>query len=71
MSLEALKQKAAALDAASQGELLVFLATLREERWAAEARRLGNKLDDPNPDRWLTPEVFWARVDKIPAPPDN
>jgi hypothetical protein len=71
LSLEELKQQAAALDATSQGELLVFLATLREERWAAEARRLGAKLDDPNPDRWLTPEVFWARVDEIPAPPDN
>jgi hypothetical protein len=33
MSLEALKEKAGALDAASQGELLVFLALLREERW--------------------------------------
>jgi hypothetical protein len=71
VSLETLKQKAAALDAASQGELLVFLATLREERWAAEARRLGKKLDDPDPDRWLTPEDFWARVDKIPAPPEK
>jgi hypothetical protein len=71
MSLEALKLQAAALDPASQGELLVFLATLREERWAAETRRLGRNLDDPNPGRWLTPEDFWARVDEVPPPPDN
>jgi hypothetical protein len=32
---------------------------------------LSKNLDDPNPDRWLTPEDFWARVGKIPAPPDN
>jgi hypothetical protein len=71
MSLEALKQKAAALDAASQGELLVFLASLREERWAAEAHRLSKNLDDPNPDRWLTPEECRARLDQIPEPPEG
>lgn len=70
MSLEALKQEAAALDTASQGKLLVYLASLREERWAAEAREAARKLDDPNPDRWLTPEEFRARLDQIPEPPE-
>jgi hypothetical protein len=71
MSLDALKQQAAALDSASQGELLVYLASLREERWAAEARRLSKNLDDPNPDRWLTPEEFRARLEQIPEPSEG
>jgi hypothetical protein len=70
MSLETLKQAAAALDVDSQGKLLVYLATLREERWAAEARRLSRNLDDPDPSRWLSPEEFKARLDAIPEPPE-
>ena len=67
MSIEMLKREAAALDEKSQGELLVFLAELREERWAGRLREAGKKLDDPNTE-WLTADEFWARLDKIPPP---
>ena len=70
MSLEALKQEAAALDDRSRWELLSYLLAMREEEWAASAREAARKLDDPNPDRWLTIEEFKARLDLIPEPPE-
>lgn len=71
MSLDVLKQNAAALDDRSRKELLRFLLAMREEEWAAEAREAARKLDDPNPDRWLTLEEFSARLDRIPPPPES
>jgi hypothetical protein len=71
MSLEALKQELAALDEKSRSDIFHFLASMHEERWAAEARRLARNLDDPDPDRWLTMEEFSRRLDLIPPPPDE
>lgn len=70
MSLDALKQEAASLDEKSQVELLVFLATLREERWANRLQEASKKLDDPKTE-WLSGDEFWARVDKVPPPSDD
>jgi hypothetical protein len=71
MSLETLKQSAAALDEGSRKELLSFLLAMREEEWAASAREAARKLDDPNPDRWLTLEELRARLDQIPEPSEG
>jgi len=68
MSLEVLKREAAALDEKSRKELVAFLISLREERWAAEAREMAKKLDDPDPSRWLTLEQLKERLEKIPEP---
>ena len=70
MSLESLKQQAAALDDQSRKELVAFLLSLREKQWQAYARASASKLDDPNPDRWLTFEDFQARLAEMPEPPE-
>lgn len=70
MGLEVLKQQAAALDDQSRKELVAFLVSLREKQWQAYARTAAKKLDDPNPDRWLTMEEFQARLAEMPEPPE-
>lgn len=70
MSFESLKQEAAALDQKSRKELVAFLIGLREAERAEEIRKLAAKLDDPDASRWLTPEEFKTRLDKIPEPED-
>lgn len=71
MSLETLKQEAAALDDTSRKELFSFLISLREQQWAGQARKMARSLDDPDPNRWLTLDEFRARLDQIPEPPEN
>ncbi len=71
MSLEILKQEAAALDDTSRKELFSFLVSLREQQWAGQARKLSCALDDPDPNRWLTLDEFQSRLDKIPEPSEN
>lgn len=68
MSLDALKQEAAALDDPSRKELFSFLVSLRERQWAAQAGAMARNLDDPDPTRWLTLEEFQTRLDQIPEP---
>jgi hypothetical protein len=70
MSLEDLKREVAALDEKSRKELFAFLVSLREQEWAAHAREVARKLDDPDPSRWLPLDEFQARLDRIPAPPE-
>ena len=68
MSLEALKKEAANLDEQSRKELVKFLVSLRTEPSADRARRLREIRDDQNPARWLTPEEFRERLDRIAEP---
>lgn len=70
MSLEALKQQAAALDDQSRKELVAFLVSLREKQWQAYARAAAKKLDDPDTSRWLTLDEFQARLAEMPEPPE-
>jgi hypothetical protein len=70
MSLEMLKREAAALDEKSQSELLVFLAELREERWAGRLREAGKVLDDPNA-KWFTLDEVRAHLKNTPEPADD
>ncbi len=70
MSLETLKQEAAALDDQSRQELVAFLVSLREKQWQAYARAAARKLDDPNASRWLTLEEFQTRLAEMPEPPE-
>ena len=71
MSLELLKQEAAALDDTSRKELFSFLISLREQQWAGQARKLASALDDPNPNRWLTLDELQSQLAQIPEPPEN
>ena len=71
MSLETLKREAAALDESGRKELLAYLISLREQKWAAHAREISKRLDDPNPGHWLTLEEFKERLDKIPEPAEE
>lgn len=71
MSLELLKQEAAALDDTSRKELFSFLVSLREQQWAGQARKMARALDDPNPNRWITLDELQSRLDQIPEPPEN
>jgi len=70
MSLETLKQQAAALDDQSRKELVAFLVSLREKQWQAYARAAARKLDDPDASRWLTLEEFQTRLAERPEPPE-
>ena len=67
MSIEMLKQEAASLDDKSQKELLTFLVTLREARWAKPLREAAKVLDDPQTE-WLTLEEAKARLATVPEP---
>jgi len=69
MSLETLKREAAALNDEERRELCAFLISLREKQWVEFLRNASKRLDDPDPNRWLTIEEFKRRLDEIPAPP--
>ena len=71
MSLEALKKEAASLDEQSRKELVTFLVSIRGRQPADRARRLTEIRDDRNPSRWLTPEEFKDRLDRIAEPTDD
>jgi hypothetical protein len=71
MSLETLKREAAALDETARRELRAFLISLREEQWASHLRKLGARLNDPDPNRWLTLEELRERLDRIPEPAEE
>ena len=71
MSLESLKTEAAGLDEQSRKELVSFLISLRGKHRAERARRMAAIMDDDDPGRWLTPEEFQQRLDRIPEPADG
>lgn len=71
MSLETLKETAAALDAQSRKELVAFLIGLREAERADHIRKMSAILDDPDPSRWLTIEELKARLELIPEPAED
>lgn len=71
MSLEALKKEAASLDERSRRELVTFLVSLRGSQRAERTRRLTAIRDDEDPSRWLTPEEFKDRLDRIAEPADD
>ena len=71
MSLEALKQEAAALDEPSRKELFAYMVSLREQQWAALIRTLARNLDDSDARRWLTLKEFETRLNRIPEPPQG
>lgn len=71
MSLETLKKEAANLDEPSRKELVTFLVALRGQQSAERARRLSESRDAQDPGRWLTPEEFRARLERIPEPSDD
>ena len=71
MSLETLKREAASLDESSRKELVTFLVSLRNQQPADRARRLTEIRDAQDPSRWLTPEEFRERLDRIAEPADD
>jgi hypothetical protein len=71
MSIEALKTEAASLDEQSRKELVSFLISLGARQRAERARRLAEIRDDPNAGRWLTPEQFQERLERMPEPADD
>ena len=71
MSLDVLKRDVAALDPAAQKELMIYLASLRENDREERARRLAAIRDNPDPNHWVTPEEFKRRLDQIPEPAEE
>ena len=71
MSLETLKKEAASLDEQSRKELVTFLVSLRNQQPEDRARRLTEIRDGRDPNRWLTPEEFRERLDRIEVPADD
>ena len=71
MSLETLKKEAASRDEPSRKELVTFLVFPRHQQSADRARRLTEIRDAQDPGRWLTPEEFRERLERLPEPADD
>ncbi len=63
MSVDELKQQAAALSHEKQGELAAFLISLRNSRDPAYRAATQDRMNENDRARWLTPEEFEERLD--------
>ena len=54
MSFEALKEKIDLLPDGDRRRLLAYLVALEDAKTAGHAERLGKKIEDETPGRWLT-----------------
>lgn len=60
MSIPELKTKIAALSPDDRRELAAFLVSLRHRDWVRHGEQMARKIDDKNPDHWLT----WEELDQ-------
>jgi hypothetical protein len=56
MSIDAIKSELRALPAEDRRKLIAFMVALEDERRSEYAAKLAQRIDDPSPGRWLTPE---------------
>ncbi len=63
MSVEELKKALTSLSSAEQSEVTAFLFHLRHRGDAAYQSELAARINDKDPEHWLTPEEFEKRLD--------
>ena len=56
MSIEALQRELRALPSAERRKLIAFMVVLEDEGRSDYAAKLGERIDDRSPARWLSPE---------------
>jgi len=56
MSFETIKEQVDLLQDAERRRLLAYLVSIEDAKMTGYAERLGKKIDDNTPERWLTIE---------------
>ncbi len=56
MSFDTLMLEVESLPAAARRKLMAYMVALEDKGRAGYAAKLAEKIDDPSPGRWLTPE---------------
>jgi hypothetical protein len=56
MSMEMLQSEVSALPADLRRKLIAFMVAIEDKSRPGYAADLARKIDDPSPDKWLTPE---------------
>ena len=63
MSIQEIKSELQALPADERRELAAFLVSLRHKDLAGYRARMSEKIDDKNPERWVTLEEMDQRLE--------
>lgn len=63
MSVEQIKRELTELSTAQQDEVTAFLFHLRHREDPDYRRAVADRLDDRNPQHWLTPDEFERQLD--------
>lgn len=64
MELDQLKKEIQSLTLERQGELIAYLVQLRNTKDPAYRTLMMERLDDRDPNHWLTPDQFEERVNR-------
>jgi hypothetical protein len=64
MTIRQLKKEAAALSADKQAELVALLIQIRNQRDPEYKRVIAQRLDDPDPKRWVALEEVKKRLSR-------
>jgi hypothetical protein len=68
MSVREIKDKLAALSRREQDEVIAFLFHLRHADDTEYQSRLTRRLEDKEPEHWLSPDQFERELDKKERP---
>ena len=63
MTIEQIKRELAELSFEIQGELAAYLVQLRNAKDPEYRKEISERLDDKDPNHWLTPDEFEQRLD--------
>ena len=61
MSIEAIKQELAGLDAEGRQQIIAFLVSINQRENPEYRAKMARKIDDNDPSRWVTLEEFEKR----------
>jgi hypothetical protein len=62
MSIEAIKQELAGLDAAGRQQIIAYLVSINQRENPEYRAKMARKIDDNDPSHWLTLEEFEKRL---------
>jgi len=62
MSIEAIKQELAGLDAEGRQQIIAFLVSINQRENPEYRAKMARKIDDNDPSHWLTLEEFDRRL---------
>ena len=63
MTIQAIKAEVEALPAAERRRLAAFLVALRHKDFAGYRAKMADRIDDKNPENWVTLEEFDGRLE--------